>query len=135
MVMFEGVAYTALSVRDCERSAKWWSELLDLTEIDRVTGDGWRGIVLMHPQSRTILGFRQHVENRRERFDPRRTGFDHLGFRVNSRASLDQWLKRFEQLGVDHGEIAELERGLVLTFKDPDGIQFEIFLDTETPSA
>jgi len=46
---------------------------------------------------------------------------------------LDEWLARFEQLGIRHSPIAEREYGAVLTFKDPDGIQFAMFLNADDP--
>ena len=46
---------------------------------------------------------------------------------------LDEWLTRFEQLGIRHSPIAEREYGAVLTFKDPDDIQFEIFFTADHP--
>jgi glyoxylase I family protein len=130
---FSRVSHTSFSVRDAEASARWWAEVLDLTEVDRVTGEGWTGILLMHPASRTILEFQQHDGNRGEAFDPRRTGFDHMGFKIDSRADLDGWLERFERLGVEHSAIAERDYGAVLAFKDPDGIQFEMFFKSDHP--
>jgi glyoxylase I family protein len=133
MPTFSKVSHISFSVRDAEASAGWWTNLLGLTEVDRVAGDGWRAILLMHPPSRTIVEFQQHDANQGEVFDPRRTGFDHLGFKVDTRADLDEWLTRFEQLGVTHSPIAEREYGAVLTFKDPDGIQFEMFFKADHP--
>jgi glyoxylase I family protein len=133
MTVFSGVSHISFSVRDAEASAQWWARLLDLTEIDRVHGDGWRGILLLHPPSRTIIEFQQHDANGGETFDPRRTGFDHMGFKVDKRSDLDEWLARFEQLGVTHSPIADREYGGVLTFKDPDGIQFEMFFKADHP--
>jgi glyoxylase I family protein len=133
MPTFSRVSHTSFSARDAEASAQWWATLLDLTEIDRAAGDGWRAIVLLHPPSRTIIEFQQHDENQGEAFDPRRTGFDHMGFKVDDRADLDEWLARFEQLGVTHSPIADREYGAVLTFKDPDGIQFEMFFKADHP--
>jgi glyoxylase I family protein len=133
MPVFSGVSHISFSVRDAEASAQWWARLLDLTEIDRVHGDGWRGILLLHPPSRTIIEFQQHDANGGEPFDPRRTGFDHMGFKVDKRSDLDEWLARFEQLGVTHSPIADREYGGVLTFKDPDGIQFEMFFKADHP--
>ncbi|MBV8787993.1 MAG: VOC family protein, partial [Mycobacterium sp.] len=72
MATFSRVSHISFSVRDAEASARWWAELLELTEIERVAGDGWRGILLMHHSSRTIIEFQQHDENRGEAFDPRR---------------------------------------------------------------
>jgi glyoxylase I family protein len=133
MPVFSGVSHISFSVRDAEASAQWWARLLDLTEIDRVHGDGWRGILLLHPPSRTIIEFQQHDANGGEAFDPRRTGFDHMGFKVDKRSDLPEWLARFEQLGVTHSPIADREYGGVLTFKDPDGIQFEMFSKADHP--
>ncbi|ORW35331.1 hypothetical protein AWB89_04150 [Mycobacterium paraense] len=127
------MSHISFSVRDAEASAQWWAELLELTEIDRAAGEGWRGILLMHPQSRTIIEFQQHDGNQGEAFDPLRTGFDHMGFKVDDRAGLDEWLERFERLGVKHSPIAERDYGAVLTFKDPDGIQFEMFFKADHP--
>jgi catechol 2,3-dioxygenase-like lactoylglutathione lyase family enzyme len=133
MPTFSRVSHISFSVRDAEASSRWWAELLELAEIDRAAGDGWRGILLMHPPSRTIIEFQQHDGNRGESFDPVRTGFDHMGFKVDNRAALDEWLERFEQLGVKHSPIAERDYGAVLTFKDPDGIQFEMFFKADHP--
>ena len=133
MPTFSRVSHISFSVRDADASARWWAKLLDLDEIDRVVGDGWHGILLLHPPTRTIIEFQQHDGNQGETFDPRRTGFDHLGFKVDARAVLDEWLTRFEQLGVTHSPIAEREYGAVLTFKDPDNIQFEMFFKADHP--
>jgi glyoxylase I family protein len=133
MPTFSRVSHISFSARDAEASAQWWARLLDLTEIDRVKGDSWHGILLLHRPSRTIIEFQQHDENRGEAFDPRRTGFDHMGFKVDRRSDLDAWLARFEQLGVTHSPIADREYGGVLTFKDPDGIQFEMFFKADHP--
>jgi glyoxylase I family protein len=133
MPSFSRVSHISLSVPDAETSARWWSEVCDFTEIERVAGDGWRGILLMHRWSRTIIEFQQHDANPGEAFDPRRTGFDHMGFKVDRRADLDDWLARFERLGVRHSPIAEGDYGAVLTFKDPDGLQFEMFFKANHP--
>jgi glyoxylase I family protein len=55
------------------------------------------------------------------------TGLNHVGFQVHSRAALDEWLEHFDMLGVDSSPIADREYGSVLAFRDPDGIQLEMF--------
>jgi glyoxylase I family protein len=127
MPTFSKVSHISFSARDAEESAQWWSDVFGLQEIDRVAHDDWRAILLIHPSTATIIEFQQHTENQGEAFDPRRTGFDHMGFKVDSRADLDDWREHFERLGVTHSPIADAEYGSVLTFKDPDGIQFEMF--------
>ena len=124
---FSKISHVSFSARDAEASARWWSEVLGMTEIDRVEGPDWRGILLLHASSTTVIEFQQHDGNQGEAFDPRRTGFDHMGFKVDDPAQLEEWRAHFERLGVTHSPIAVREYGSVLTFKDPDGIQFEMF--------
>ena len=120
-------------MRDAEASATCWATPLGLTEIDRVGGDTWRGIVMLHPPTRTVLEVQQHHGNTGEVFDPRRTGLDHVGFKVDTYGGLEEWLARFARLGVTHSPIAHRDYGAVLTFKDPDGIQFEMFYKSDHP--
>jgi len=57
---------------------------------------------LLHPTTATIMEFQQHDANQGESFDPRRTGFDHMGFKVDDRASFEEWKAHFERLGLTH---------------------------------
>ena len=127
MPTFSKISHTSFSARDAEASASWWKEVFDLADLDRTDGDGWKAILLLHPATATIIEFQQHDANQGETFDPTRTGFDHMGFKVEDRAALEEWKAHFERLGVTHSPIADREYGSVLTFKDPDGIQFELF--------
>ena len=124
---FDKVSHTSFSVSDADRSATWWRDVMGFVDLEPVEGHGWHGMILFHPPSATVLEVQQHDANRRERFDPTRTGFDHLGFKVDDPARLDDWQARFEQLGVTYTPVVHREYGSVLTFKDPDGIQFEMF--------
>jgi glyoxylase I family protein len=90
-------------------------------------------VLVIHPPTATIVEYQQHDANRGEEFDPRRTGFDHLGLKVDDRAELDEWQARFAELGVDHTPVVDREYGSVLTFKDPDRIQFEMFYTADHP--
>ena len=71
--------------------------------------------------------------HRGETFDPARTGFDHMGLTVDRRADLDAWQAHFERLGVEHTPVVDREYGSVLTFKEPDRIQFEMFYRENHP--
>jgi glyoxylase I family protein len=124
---FSKVSHISFSVRDAATSAEWWRDVFGLVDVERVHGEGWHGILLIHTPTATILEFQQHDANQGERFDPVRTGFDHLGFKVDTPEQLDEWQSHFEQNGVTHTPVAQREYGSVLTFKDPDGIQFEMF--------
>jgi glyoxylase I family protein len=50
-----------------------------------------------------------------------------MGFEVTSRDELVQWQTHFESHGVTHTPVVDRDYGSVLTFKDPDRIQFEMF--------
>jgi hypothetical protein len=58
-----------------------------------------------------------------------------MGFKVDTRAELDEWPERFEQHGATHSPSAEPQYAAVLTFKDPASIQFEMFFQSRTPMA
>lgn len=124
---FSKVSHISFSVRDADATAQWWREVFGLTDLDRVHGDGWHGVLVIHSATSTILEFQQHDTNAGERFDPARTGFDHMGFKVDDPDQLEVWQAHFEQLGVTHTPVVQRDYGSVLSFKDPDGIQFEMF--------
>ena len=127
MPTFSKISHVSFSARDAQASADWWRNVFQLAELERVEGPGWKGILLIDPASATVIEFQQHDANRGEMFDPTRTGFDHMGLKVDTRAELDDWQAHFAKLGVTHTPVVEREYGCVLTFKDPDGIQFEMF--------
>ncbi len=133
MPAFSKVSHISFSARDADASAQWWRDVFGMTEIDRSEGEGWHGILLLHPPTATVIEFQQHDSNQGEAFDPSRTGFDHLGFKVDHPDELGAWLEHFEGLGVVHTPTVEREYGSVLTFKDPDGIQFEMFFREHHP--
>jgi glyoxylase I family protein len=126
MPTFTEVGHISFSVSDCEKTAQWWRETFGFEQIFAIEEDTWRAILLELPDG-TAIEFQQHDANRGENFDPVRTGFDHMGFHVASRDDLVEWQRHFEQLGVKHTPIVDREYGSVLTFKDPDRIQFEMF--------
>lgn len=127
MPTFTKVSHISFSARDAEASAAWWKDLFGLEDLDRSEGDGWFGILVVHPATATIIEFQQHDANGGEVFDPARTGFDHMGFLVGGKAELDEWQAHFADRGVTYTPVVHHEYGSVLTFKDPDGIQFEMF--------
>jgi hypothetical protein len=52
---------------------------------------------------------------------------------VNSRDELDIWVAWFEEQGVTHSPIVDETYGSVLTFKDPDRFQLEMFYRPNHP--
>ena len=124
---WERVSHISFSARDKDECAEWFGRVLGFTPLDETEGEGWHAVLLIHVPSATIIEFQQHDANQGERFDPARTGFDHLGFKVDDRDDLEVWQAHFERHGVTYTSAVHRDYGSVLTFKDPDGIQFEMF--------
>jgi glyoxalase family protein len=56
-------------------------------------------------------------------------------FRVPSREALAWWMRRFDELGVTHGEIIERAGRAVLAFTDPEGQRLELVDDSVASDA
>jgi glyoxylase I family protein len=130
---FAGVSHISFSARDAEASARWWHDVMGFEEYARVSGDDWFGIVLLHAPTSTLIEFQQHAGNDAKPFDPLHTGLDHMGLRVTDHSQLSQWEEHFRQLGVTHTPMVDAEYGSVLTFKDPDMRQYEMFYRVNHP--
>jgi glyoxylase I family protein len=126
MPEFRGYSHLALSVTDVDRSTQWWSELLGIQTLMSGSANGGRNTVNVHP-SGLILGFRQHDGGSGDAFDETRTGLDHFALHVASRAELEEWAARLDELGIAHSGIKDVDYGSVITFRDPDNIQAEFF--------
>ena len=133
MPEFAGVSHVALSVTDRDRSRAWYSQVLGFEVIEDNAEHDFVEWILLHPQNRMVLCLQQHAANQGERFDPTRTGGDHVGLKVGSREELDEWSEWFTKNDVVHSPIADRPYGAVLCFKDPDGIQLEMFFRSNHP--
>jgi glyoxylase I family protein len=132
MTEIEGFSHVSLSVRDRDRSAEWYCRVFGFSIFETLEEPGYVEAILLHPTG-TILCLQQHRENAGETFDPRRTGGDHVAFRVSSRDDLDAWQSRLAELGVTHSPVADRHYGSVLCLKDPDEIQLEVFYRESHP--
>jgi catechol 2,3-dioxygenase-like lactoylglutathione lyase family enzyme len=129
MPAFGGIHHINFSVTDGERSAAWYAEVLGLSrgwEMEDTEGRG-RKIVLLHPTEPLRVVLSQHQSNPGEPFSEFQTGLDHVALTVTDRAELEAWSRRFEELGVEHSEIKEGATGWLITFRDPDNIQLELY--------
>ena len=128
MAEIHGVHHLALTVRNMEKSTYWYEDLFGLTKVAEMEEPPGRPVHLyMHPGSKLFFGFHTHSENEGEDFNEFRTGLDHIGFGVESRADLEAWKLRIEERGIEHSPIAERDYGSVLVFRDPDNIQLELY--------
>lgn len=122
------IHHVSVTVTDMDRSIAWYKELLgfeQLLEEKHPDGAG-TGIVLGKPDWSLCVGLHVHDANESERFAESRTGLDHVGFLVSSRAELEAWEARLTELGVEHSPINDDMEGIgILVFRDPDNIQLE----------
>jgi catechol 2,3-dioxygenase-like lactoylglutathione lyase family enzyme len=121
-----GVSHFSLTVSDLDASVSWYQQVFGVTKVVDDSHEGGRAIVLVNPQSTLSFSLQAHDANRGETFSETRTGLDHISFGVSTRAELEGWLARFDELGVTHSPIADVSYGSVLVFRDPDNIQLEL---------
>jgi len=50
-----------------------------------------------------------------------------VAFGCANRAELENWARRLDELGVEHGQIKDASYGSGVSFRDPDGIALEFF--------
>ncbi len=126
MPEFKGYSHLTLTVSDVDRSTQWWTELLGIQLLFGGDEDGIKYTVNVH-SSGVIIGFRRHAAGADDRFDESRTGLDHFALHVESRAELEKWVGRLDELGIAHSGIKDVPYGSIITFRDPDNIQAEFF--------
>jgi glyoxylase I family protein len=127
MDTFPGLGHVAITISDPSVSVPWYTRLIGTEPVlDEDTGP-FRHIV--YAIGDNLLGLHVFPADRRDDapFDPRRRGLDHLSFGCPTRATLEKWQRRLDELGITHGEIIEAPYGSGLSFKDPDGIALEFF--------
>jgi glyoxylase I family protein len=75
-----------------------------------------------------LFGIHKHPKpSSAEPFDELRPGLDHVAFGCANRAELEQWEKRLDSLGINHGGVVDAPYGSGLSFRDPDNIALEFF--------
>ena len=127
MAEITGLSHLTLTVTDVKATTAWWSDLLGLQTLFGGVEDGIEYTVNMH-SSGLIMGFRAHEKGTAgDRFDETRVGLDHFAFHVATRAELEKWGARLDELGIAHSGIKDVDYGSIITFRDPDNMQAEFF--------
>ena len=135
-VSSSGYAHLRLTVSDIIRSKDFYDQVfgwtvaldesahVDEPGVRESAGRAFGGVIYLTP-SGTLLGLRPVSS---DRFDPNRTGLDHVSFMVDSRSDLEAAHGALEAAGIEHGEVKDLSGAgiAILSFSDPDGIQLEL---------
>ena len=123
-----GYHHLSLSVTDLGKSTEWYRQVLGLDVVAEIEGDGFRRNRLRAAGSGVTLTLTRHDEESGEPFSERRPGLDHVAFDVGGVEDVRALEQRFAELGVDHSEIKGSDKGTaVITLRDPDDIQLEVF--------
>lgn len=128
MPTITGGHHIALTVRDADRSAQWYEDLLGMQVVLKGDDETVRFRVMAHPDSGWVIGVRQYPGHPDGPFEEFRTGLDHLAFGVSSRAELQAWEQTLREAGIPFTPITETPIGTVIVFRDPDNIQLEFWL-------
>ena len=122
-------SHLSLSVTDLERSTDWYCSVLGFEIVANVEGEGFRRNRLRQPDAGITLTLTAHESGSGDRFDERRTGMDHVAFMVPSVDDIHEFKQCFQDLGVEHSDVKPTAGGAggMITFRDPDNIQLEVF--------
>jgi glyoxylase I family protein len=136
-VIRAAVHHVALTVSDLDASVNWYQKIFDVSFQLDVPHEGGVGKVLADESWQLMIALHRHDAAAGERFSETRTGLDHVGFVVPSRADLEAWQSHLEENGVRRSPIADqpltqspivdAPYGSCLVFRDPDNIQLELF--------
>src|SRR4051812_22444874 len=109
-----GIHHISITVTDLEASLAWYERLLG---VDRVPmefphygcEETGHAEMIIEPRSGVAIGLHTNVGNDGVRFDEAKTGLDHVGFNVGTRAGLQAWTAWLDELGIAHSGVQVVE--------------------------
>ncbi|MDT4941193.1 MAG: hypothetical protein QOJ34_1282 [Pseudonocardiales bacterium] len=124
---FPPLAHVAVTVRDLTVSAPWYSALFGSEPVlDEDTDPDMHHTVYL--LGGTLFGVHQHgTAAPGGDFSEFNVGLDHIAFGCASRAELETWESRLNELGIKNDGIKDAHYGSGVSFRDPDGIALEFF--------
>ncbi|MCW2652967.1 MAG: lactoylglutathione lyase-like lyase [Mycobacterium sp.] len=127
-----GFSHVELTVSDSERAAVWWQDVMGFAVVHHFRGESFEGRAMVHPSGVGVSVMTHDGTAETGAFDERRVGLDHLAFRVADRDELQRWVMHLEAKDVAHSEIIDAEFGPTVVCRDPDNVQLEFFVHSNT---
>jgi catechol-2,3-dioxygenase len=125
---FPAISHAAVTVSDLGRSTQWYSALFGSDPVlDEDEAKGGYHHTVWALGGGQLFGIHTHQSPGAGSFDETSVGLDHLAFTCGTRAELEQWTARLDELGVAHNGIDDQRYGSGVSFRDPDGIALEFF--------
>jgi glyoxylase I family protein len=134
--------HIALTVSDLDASIDWYGKVFGVRHVMDAPHEGGVGRIVADETMSLVFALHAHDASEGETFDERRTGLDHVGLMVPTRADLEAWQGHLESNGVrreaaadrplTQSPIADEVYGSVLVFRDADNIQLELFAPPAT---
>ncbi len=134
MPKFTGIDHIAITVTNLDRSVEFYEKLFGMPPVGHLDGPGLHRKVFRLPDGTTI-GLTKHETAAPHGFSPFVPGMDHLGLGVESVAELDNWLKHLTDLGIENSGIVSADYGTAISFTDPDGTAFDLFVSADRTAA
>lgn len=132
MATIKGYHHISLSVTDLGKSSRWYRDVLGLDFEADIEGRGFRRTRLRVPESGMTLTLTSHETTTGGHCDEKQPGLDHVAFDVGGVRDVEAFRTRFDRLGIDHSGVKAIPNGsaftgAVITLRDPDNVQLEIF--------
>jgi pyridoxamine 5'-phosphate oxidase family protein len=123
-----GLHHVAVSITDLHRSVEWYTRVLGCTHVTDLPTATFDATVLSIAGG-PLIKLMQHHATHDGAFDERRVGLDHIAFTVPDPEGVDAWAARLDTQGVEHSGVKNgaLPGSRLVVFRDPDGIQLEIY--------
>ena len=126
MIQGSGIAHVTLTVSDIVKTKTFYEELFETSfEMDND-----------HSFSLSKVGipcwFTQWSDAKNDRFDEKRTGLDHVAYKLNTLDELEKEITKLVAMGVETKGLQRFAgKYPYVAFRDPDNIQTEFFIPKE----
>ena len=128
MANFPAISHVAVTVSDLDRSTRWYTALFGSDPVldEDEAKESYHHTVWSLPGGQ-LFGIHTHKAAGGASFDEASPGMDHLAFTCATRAELETWASRLDELGIAHSDIDDQHYGSGVSVRDPDGIALEFF--------